>query len=63
MTRRKRRAPAPKIPTVSKTVGGSPAWCMDCLEQVDLVAFRNARIAGRYPIVHACGRVLMADPS
>lgn len=61
MTRRK-RSPAPKIPTVAKTIGGAPAWCIVCMEQVDLVAFRRDKIAGRFPIVHACGRVLAAAP-
>jgi hypothetical protein len=60
----KRRRGSTRIPKPRATLGhvAGVSFCMRCLERVDLTAFRDARIAGRYPIVHTCGRVLMAEP-
>lgn len=62
MARRSRgKVNYPKVPVAVGRVSG-PSICTSCMEPVDLTAFRDARIAGRYPIVHTCGRVLMREP-
>ncbi len=59
---RKRRATAPAKPKIAGDVGGVSV-CFRCFESVDLTAFRDDKIAGRLPIVHACGRVLLKAPA
>jgi len=58
---RKRRATAPAKPKIAGDVGGVSV-CARCFDFVDLTRFRDDKLAGRLPIVHKCGRVLLEAP-